>query len=242
MKKLKIEIKKNLFANPIAKMFNQKGITKKDFEKKLNALFNKTKQASYIDITSSHKSDISKSNKKVLLNENQVNLGLGLDKAELTANTNNSINNEVIDTNGFTKILTRYFNIIDFMKDLKNLLLQIPIKNVFICLDDVSEIEKESMEIFTKFIIAPLNNLSDEYFKFKISLYPGRDFLPLIDRQKVKTFSLDYYDLYSMGSTDKVEESAIKYTKKLIEKRFGYYFDSSTNLEDFFFTDKNTSN
>jgi predicted transcriptional regulator len=41
-----------------------------------------------------------------------------------------------------------------------------------------------------------------------------------------------------MGSADKAEESAIKYTKKLIEKRFDYYFENKTNLEDFFLTDK----
>ncbi|WP_198927986.1 hypothetical protein, partial [Vibrio crassostreae] len=87
--------------------------------------------------------------------------------------------------------------------------------------------------VFTDFIVGPLNNLSDEFFKFKISLYPGRDYLPSIDRQKVKTYSLDYYDLYSVGNVDKVEESAVKYTKRLLEKRFNYYF-KNVNIGDFF--------
>jgi len=87
------------------------------------------------------------------------------------------------------------------MNQLKELLSLVAIDNVFICLDDMSEIDKQSMEVFTEFIVAPLNNLSDEYFKFKISLYPGRDYLPSIDRQN---------DVLTLIQTGDVKDSQLK--------------------------------
>lgn len=228
------EIKKGLFTNPIKNFFIKEGITKNEFEKQLDLLFKEVKKASYIDITSTKESQQSSRT----TDSTQFSVGLSasasVEKQEVKASINNDSKNEIVNSQEFTKILSRYFNIIDFMNRLKKLLSKIPINNVFICLDDMSEIDKNSMEVFTEFIIGPLNNLSDEYFKFKISLYPGRDYLPTIDRQKVKTFNLDYYDLYSIGNADKVEELAQKYTKKLIERRFFHYYGKNVNLGDFY--------
>lgn len=148
-------------------------------------------------------------------------------------NFKNESKNETLTSKEAVQILSRFFDIVGFMNSLKNLLKKVPINGVFICLDDMSEIDKDSMEIFTDFIVGPLNNLSDEYFKFKISLYPGRDYLPSIDRQKVKTHNLDYYDLYSQATIDKVEEQAINYTRRLLNRRFEYYFQDR-ELSDFF--------
>jgi len=61
-----------------------------------------------------------------------------------------------------------------------------------------------------------------------------------VAHQKVKTYSLDYYDLYSVGNIEKVEESAIKYTKRLIEKRFKYYFGNDVSMGDYFDLSSNT--
>lgn len=231
---IKNEITKNLFTNQIINFFTQKGLTKASFEKQLEELFRNIKQATYIDTTAIIKPAETNTEKHSDYSDETAEASLSTDKQGVASSLRNGTKNENITSKEFTKILTRYFNIIDFMHKLKELLQQIPIDNVFICLDDMSEIDKDSMEIFTDFIIAPLNNLSDEYYKFKISLYPGRDYLPSIDRQKVKTFNLDYYDLYSIGSSDKVEESAIKYTKRLLEKRFQYYYGENVDLSIFF--------
>lgn len=233
------EIKKGLFANPIKKFFTGQGITKTDFTNQLDDLFHNIKQASFIDITSSQRSTQTNTQKNFDNSNEQIEANLSIEKQKLSLSTNNSNSTEHINSQEFTKILTRYFNIIGFMNQLKELLKKIPIDNIYICLDDMSEIDKDSMEIFTDFIVGPLNNLSDEYYKFKISLYPGRDYLPSIDRQKIKTYTLDYYDLYSIGSTDKVEESAIKYTRRLIEQRFQYYYGPEVNMSDFFDTNQN---
>jgi len=228
------EIKKGLFTNLFINLLTKQGITKADFTNQLDELFRNIKQPSFVDITASQKSMQTNAEKHSENSNEQTEIKLRIEKQELNLSTTNSNTVEHMNSQEFTKILTRYFNIIEFMNKLKELLKKIPIDNVYICLDDMSEIDKDSMEIFTDFIVGPLNNLSDEYFKFKISLYPGRDYLPSIDRQKVKTHTLDYYDLYSIGSTDKVEESAIKYTKRLIERRFQYYYGEEVNMSDFF--------
>ena len=235
------EIQKGLFKNPIINFFRQQGITKSDFSKQLKNLFDNIEEATYIDITAVQQTEEFDSKKYTEDSEEKAEVNLSLEKQNLDLSNKNVKSKEHINSQEFTKILTRYFNIIEFMNELKELLKKLPINNVFICLDDMSEIDKESMEIFTDFIVGPLNNLSDEYFKFKISLYPGRDYLPSIDRQKVKTYTLDYYDLYSIGSTDKVEENAIKYTKRLIEQRFKYYYGNDVNMSEFFDINSNIS-
>jgi len=238
---IKNEIKKNIFTSTLLAIFKKNGITKKNFEDELERIFREARTPTFQNITSSQVIE-SKTSKNIKENT-EVTLGVKLTnkEAELSAGVKIAESNEILNSDEFSSILTRYFNIISIMNDLKVLLKKIPINDVSICLDDVSEIDKDSMEVFISFIVAPLNNLSEEFFKFKISLYPGRDFLPGIDRQKVKTFNLDYYDLYSVNNSEKVEEQAIAYTQKLLEKRFEYYFENKESILKFFIIDNDNS-
>jgi len=237
---VKKEIKKNIFTNHLLTVLGKTGLSKKTFETKIDELFEKIHTAKFIDITATKISSKINSLKDENIKQGSATAELSSTSQGLKSSLKEEQHNENKSVEEFTQILGRYFNIIDFMNQLKELLSLVAIDNVFICLDDMSEIDKQSMEVFTEFIVAPLNNLSDEYFKFKISLYPGRDYLPSIDRQKVKTYSLDYYDLYSVGNIEKVEESAIKYTKRLIEKRFKYYFGNDVSMGDYFDLSSNT--
>lgn len=230
---LKNEIKNGVFQSKFTNIFFKKGITKEKFTASLDELFDAIKKPLFIDVTSSQQTSQTTSEKTQNKHKNNIGFQASAIEQSVSGDIHNSTLNEEMESKQFTSVLTRFFDIIGFMNNLKSLLKQIPIDNVFICLDDMSEIDKKSMEVFTDFIVGPLNNLSDEYFKFKISLYPGRDFLPSIDRQKVKTYALDYYDLYSAGNIDKVEESAIKYTKRLLETRFNYYF-KDIDMGEFF--------
>ncbi len=234
IQELKEEIDKNIFKSKIIKFFTKKGLTEEEFRSRLDKLFSEIEKPNFMNITSLQESKENHNQKDIAETNGVIETSLSIETISMNASLKKDITNENISSSQFTKILGRYFDIIEFMNQLKKLLLKLPIKKVYICLDDMSEIDKDSMEIFTNFIIAPLNNLSDEYFKFKISLYPSRDFLPTIDRQKVKTFNLDYYDLYSIGNVYKIEESAILYTKKLIEKRFQYYYGKNVRFSDFF--------
>lgn len=231
IEELKREINKSIFKNPIVNFFFPKhGLTEKEFKKQLDVLFDKVETPEFRDSTAIKKTK--ENNNKT--SKEGVSSELKGSFSSIDASIKADLSKENISSSEFTRILTRYFNIIDFMNNLKDLLSRLKIDKVFICLDDMSEIDKSSMEVFVNFIVAPLNGASDEYFKFKISLYPGRIFFPSIDMQKVKTFHLDYYDLYSRGQANKIEESAIEYTKKLIEKRFQYYYGKEINFKDFF--------
>lgn len=237
---IKKEIKKNVFQGKIANFFfSTDGLTKEQFESQLNTLFENIKHPLYKDVTCQQQQTVKQSDKTSQSNDAKIGFKLS-NSPEVNGQMGESKQIENVSSNELIKVLARYFNIIGFMNELKELLHTVSIENVFICLDDMSEIDKPSMEVFTDFIVGPLNNLSDEFFKFKISLYPGRDYLPSIDRQKVKTYNLDYYDLYSLGSVDRAEESALKYTKRLIEKRFSFYF-KNTSISDFFEINSNFS-
>jgi len=234
IQEIKNEIKKNLFVSKFKKIFTRDGLTEREFQLELESLFNNIENPTYIDVSMSQTVNIkTEDNQKDI---SQANASASISVSDASAKASSSISNdtEKKDFQAYSKVLQRYFNIIEFMKELKELLEKVQIKMVYICLDDASELEKEHLEVFTNTIIAPLNNLSNEFYKFKISLYPGRVFLPNIDRMKVDTFNLDYYDLYSAGNADKVEESAINYTKRLIETRFRYFFGQDININDFF--------
>jgi len=237
---LQKEVKNGVFISKFKSFFSSSGITKENFTQQLDELFEDIKQPLFIDATASHQENHKHTENRGQESKSSIGFKLTSEVQSISGEMSNSKQSGDMDSQEFTKVLTRFFDIIGFMNNLKELLKKIPISHVYICLDDMSEIDKDSMEVFTDFIVAPLNNLSDEYFKFKISLYPGRDYLPSIDRQKVKTYTLDYYDLYSIGSADKVEESAIKYTKRLLGKRFEYYFQNK-DISSFFDTSQNNS-
>lgn len=230
---IKDEIKRSVFKSQLKFFFSRDGITEKNFTAKLDDLFKEVKKPLFVNSTANKQVFSSDSDKELRGKESKLSFGICSKDSFANGEMKESFVNEDLKSKQFTQVLTRFFDVIGFMNNLKKLLQSAGIERVFICLDDMSEIDKDSMEVFTDFIVGPLNNLSDEFFKFKISLYPGRDYLPSIDRQKVKTYSLDYYDLYSVGNVDKVEESAVKYTKRLLEKRFDYYF-KGVNVGDFF--------
>ncbi|EDQ00060.1 hypothetical protein [Shewanella benthica] len=233
IERLRLEIKDSVFDSRFLGAFSKNGLSKSDFEQELDEIFDDVKMPLFTEATDHMhcKRNVSRKN---AMGKSTALKGRGSKfKLSISADVTEDLQSEQFSCNRTVSMLANFFDIIGLMNGLKNLLRKVSIKCVFICLDDMSEIDQDSMGVFSNFIIDPLNNLSDEYFKFKISLYPGRDFLPCIDRQKVKTYRLDYYDLYSMGSVDKVELAAVKYTRRLIEKRFDYYFQN-INLDVFF--------
>ncbi len=82
------------------------------------------------------------------------------------------------------------------------------------------------MKVVVDVLLAPLNNWSDEFVKFKIAAYPGRVYYGAIDKQKCDDLYLDLYDLYGSGDVTKMEDSAIDFTRRLVERRLTYYCKS----------------
>jgi hypothetical protein len=126
--------------------------------------------------------------------------------------------------------------------DIKSLLIDnflkikevIGLRHMFIYLDDFSEIDKEAQNIFVDWFIAPLNNLSENFIKFKIASYRGRLYLGKIDRSKIDFIHLDFFEAYNIyKSITRMEELALKYTESLIENRSKLFFKDS-NFYDYF--------
>lgn len=148
--------------------------------------------------------------------------------------TNNS---SEVETN-FSSVYMQIFQIKSFIEEVKDVLKELNIKHIVILLDDFSEIEDTAIETFVEVLLAPLNNWSEEFIKFKIAAYPNRIYYGKIDPGKIDIINLDFYNLYSEFERNKMEEGAIDFTKRLIEKRISYFTGKTSS--DYFDTSRNT--
>lgn len=246
------EINKSLFKNRFTK-YLWGGYTEDDFKRELESILQDVLTPKFDDITSlietKTNDSFSQQDTHSVNTTDEVDLspkisdkGGSLFSIKSSQSESESLNKTVSNSDEYSNLLIRYFNIIEFVREITKLLEAVGIKKVFICLDDSSELDKEALDIFMRTIVAPLHNDSYKFFRFKIAFYPGRDYLPNIDRPKIDSILLDYYDLYKASGVDKVEIEAISYTKRLLETRFKYYFGNDVDLEDFFDTQRMSIN
>lgn len=141
----------------------------------------------------------------------------------------------------FTDVLLKVFDIKNIICEIQKILKGIDIQHLVIMLDDVSEIDGVALRMFMDTIVAPLNNWSNEFIKFKIAFYPNRIHYGNIDPGKIDIINLDFYNLYSVFDVSKMEENAIDFTRRLVENRFKYYkielkdfLDENLTEEDFY--------
>ena len=124
--------------------------------------------------------------------------------------------------NNFSSIFLKVFQIKNIIIEIKEILSELKITHLIIMLDDFSEIDEGAIKTFVDTIMAPLNNWSDEFIKFKVAAYPGRVFYGSIDPGKIDIQELDFYSLYKM-ERGSMEERAVDFTKRLILSRLSYY-------------------
>lgn len=140
------------------------------------------------------------------------------------------------DTRDYSDVLIRTLRLKDFISKLRDLLDKAQIRQLYILVDDFSELPKESMQLVVDAILAPLNNWSEELVKLKIAAYPGRIYYGQIDKAKIDEVYLDLYKLYAPSDVATMEDSAIDFTKRLIGKRFDKFLpgriDDVFNLDD----------
>ncbi|MFA9188323.1 winged helix-turn-helix domain-containing protein [Flavobacterium sp. FBOR7N2.3] len=146
-------------------------------------------------------------------------------------------NTSEVETN-FSSVYMQIFQIKTFIEEVKEVLKDLNIKHIVILLDDFSEIDDTAIETFVDVLLAPLNNWSEEFIKFKIAAYPNRIHYGKIDPGKIDIINLDFYNLYSEFERNKMEEGAIDFTKRLIEKRITFFTGKSSS--DYFDTSRNT--
>ncbi|MBC5836272.1 MarR family transcriptional regulator [Flavobacterium sp. F372] len=149
--------------------------------------------------------------------------------------TNNNTNE---NEQNFSNVFLKVFQIKEIIVGIKEALSILKIRHLYILLDDFSEIEDDSIVTFVDVILAPLNNWSDEFIKFKVAAYPNRIYYGKIDPGKVDTINLDFYNLYSEFDRDKMESNAVGFTKKILEKRIEIFVGSE--IENYFDTSRNS--
>jgi DNA-binding PadR family transcriptional regulator len=138
----------------------------------------------------------------------------------------------------FEQTLVKY---LDIKKSLINNLIKIKeilkIDHLYIFLDDYSEIDEQAQKVFMDWFIAPLDNLSNDFVKFKIAAYPNRFYYGRLDNAKIDEISLDFFDaFYSFEkkvNISKMETLALDYTKRLMKKRLDLFFPNN-HWERFF--------
>ncbi|UGS34256.1 MarR family transcriptional regulator [Capillimicrobium parvum] len=126
----------------------------------------------------------------------------------------------------YAEVLMRIFDIRQYITELRALLEKVEIKHLYVFVDDFSELPPEAMQIVVDSILSPLNNWSDELVKFKVAAYPGRVYYGQIDKTKIDEVNLDLYSLYGTADLASMEDKAIDFTRRLIERRLRYFGDT----------------
>ncbi|MGB1563971.1 MAG: hypothetical protein ACPHN2_20970 [Sinimarinibacterium flocculans] len=123
----------------------------------------------------------------------------------------------------YTDVLIPALSIKEFIVRLKVLLERLGIRNLVVVVDDFSELPEGAMHVVVDALIAPLNNWSDEFVKFKIAAYPGRIYFGAIDKTKIDEIYLDSYRLYGGSDVTTMETSGSAFIQRLIESRLKHY-------------------
>lgn len=132
----------------------------------------------------------------------------------------------------YADILMRAFNIKELLTRLKEVLGTLKIRHLYVLIDDFSELPQDAMQVVVDVLLAPLNNWSDEFIKFKVAAYPGRIYYGDIDKTKIDEVFLDLYELYGSGDVSRMEESATAFTQRVVEGRVDHF--CGCKASDFF--------
>ncbi|MBA3925685.1 MarR family winged helix-turn-helix transcriptional regulator [Listeria rustica] len=162
----------------------------------------------------------------------QISLNRGLPNITAGGNFDKQYQDENEFIRKTSSAMVRDFSITEYMEDIKETLSDLNIKKIFLFLDDFSELGETAQKVFVNVILAPLNNWSDKYFRFKVACYPERIYYGEIDRSKIDEIYLDHYDLYKGAKPDlsEIEEKAQGFLNKLLNKRFIYYLDCKPEI------------
>lgn len=123
----------------------------------------------------------------------------------------------------YSKTLIREFNLNNILGEITDALKSVGMKKLHVILDDFSEIDYDAQVVFVNTILAPLNNWSNKFVRFKVAAYPKRIFYGDIDKGKIDEIHLDYYELYKVKDLPELEKKAMEFLDRLLKARFEYY-------------------
>jgi Cdc6-like AAA superfamily ATPase len=156
--------------------------------------------------------------------------GLGIEltagaspSVSLSGHATSSYNTATEEERTYADVLMRVFDIRAYITELRSLLEKVSISHLYVFVDDFSELPPDAMKVVVDSIIGPLNNWSDELIKFKIAAYPGRIYYGPIDKTKIDEINLDLFALYGTTELSTMEEKAVDFTQRLIERRLRHF-------------------
>lgn len=150
-------------------------------------------------------------------------VGLGADGIGLSIEGGATLGNRSVDEFDYSDVLIRTLRMNDFIVKLRELLDRVKVRQLYILIDDFSELPQDGMRFVVDGVLAPLNNWSDELVKLKIAAYPGRIYYGQIDKAKVDEVYLDLYKLHAPADVATMEYSAVDFTKRLVGERFSKF-------------------
>jgi DNA-binding MarR family transcriptional regulator len=150
--------------------------------------------------------------------------------AEVMAGATDSL--EMETESSYAEILLRTIDLRELIAALKAVLEPLHVRHLFIFVDDFSELPPDAMRTVVDALIAPLNNWSDELVKFKIAAYPGRIYYGALDKSKIDEVSLDLHSIYGQSTVADMEDKAVEFTKRLVERRLGHFGLESSRYID----------
>jgi len=152
-----------------------------------------------------------------------LNASLGVEGPTANASVADSFQSDAETQRDFSDLVMRSFNLKEILLALKALLGKAAIRHLYIFIDDFSELPEEAMRLVVDALLAPLNNWSEEFIKFKIAAYPNRIYHGQIDRTKVDEFYLDIYQLYGSNDITTMETKAAEFVKRLATSRIEHF-------------------
>ncbi len=164
------------------------------------------------------------------------NIGLsavaGIEKLNFSSDITNTCDTSFTteEQKSISNLILESFNIQELIDKIQSILKSVKFNSMFILLDDFSELDDISIKYFTDIIIAPLNNRSNEFIKFKIASYPTRTYFGAIDPTKIDQVELDFFKLYVSHNKSKMEELAIDFTKRILTKRSDVYLKKDISI------------
>lgn len=195
----------------------------------LDQIISKLDNPNYEDIAGVFSKQIKKNSSNKHEDKVTASGNIGLTTTEVTAGVGLgaevSGSGEIADEELYTQILMRIIGINDIISEIQKILSALGIKRLYIFLDDFSELPQEAMHLLVDALISPLARWSD-FIKFKVAVYPGRVYLGSLDKTKIEEIQLDMYGLYGGSGVAKMEEKAIDFVQRLVEKRLQHFCKS----------------
>jgi len=212
----------------IQKRFSSKIAKDQDFDN----LFNAIEEGQYIDKDFQRSIEITSSNS--FENKASIKGTINLKNPSVTADLSETQKNDVKLSTKVNEL--RIFSIHEILKKITEIVRKYQINRIYLFLDDFSELNLESQKVVVDSLISPIISSYNETFKVKLAGYPSRIYTGNIDSTKLPTHSLDFYDAYEQTSTsyNDVEDLAINYIKRTLEKRLEVYTDGQIELNEIF--------